>query len=631
MSKTKQATKPKQGKIAVEAENIFPIIKKFLYSEHEIFLRELVSNAVDATTKIKTYAMKGDFDQELGDLTIDVILNKEEKTLTIKDRGIGMTEEEVLKYLNQVAFSSAEDFIEKYKDEANIIGHFGLGFYSAFMVSDEVEVKTKSYQKDAQAVKWSCDGNPEYTLEYIDKEDRGTEVVLHISEDSSEFLDEGRIEGLLKKYCRFLPIPIRFGKKTISEEVEKEGKTETVSKEVDNIINDTNPLWKRNPKDLTDEDYIQFYQDLYPFSEKPLFWIHLNIDYPFNLTGVLYFPKLSNSMDYRKNKIFLYSNQVFVTDEIGQIVPEYLTLLHGVIDSPDIPLNVSRSYLQSDSNVRKISSYITRKVVEKLKEIFTNEREKFESKWDEIGIFIKYGMLSDDKFYEKALDFVLFKNVDNTFYTIEEYKDHIKDHQKDKAGKYVFIYTNDPENHNLQIKAAKDKGYDVLWLSDVIDPHFIQMLEQKLEDVRFVRVDSESVEHLIDKDESLESVLSEKDQEKVKTLFEKINDQSGVIELKALSPDAPPVSIIKPEFFRRMQDMQQLQGNPMGSMGGMDFFNIVINTNHPLIAEKLLKMRKEEKKEGFAKYLVDLAMLSQNMLKGERMTDFVQRSIEFLK
>ncbi len=631
MSKTKQATKPKQGKIAVEAENIFPIIKKFLYSEHEIFLRELVSNAIDATTKLKTYAMKGDFDQELGDLTIDVILNKEEKTLTIKDRGIGMTEEEVLKYLNQVAFSSAEDFIEKYKDEANIIGHFGLGFYSAFMVSDEVEVKTKSYQKDAQAVKWSCDGNPEYTLEYIDKEDRGTEVVLHISEDSSEFLDEGRIEGLLKKYCRFLPIPIRFGKKTISEEVEKEGKTETVSKEVDNIINDTNPLWKRNPKDLTDEDYIQFYQDLYPFSEKPLFWIHLNIDYPFNLTGVLYFPKLSNSMDYRKNKIFLYSNQVFVTDEIGQIVPEYLTLLHGVIDSPDIPLNVSRSYLQSDSNVRKISSYITRKVVEKLKEIFTNEREKFESKWDEIGIFIKYGMLSDDKFYEKALDFVLFKNVDNTFYTIEEYKDHIKDHQKDKAGKYVFIYTNDPENHNLQIKAAKDKGYDVLWLSDVIDPHFIQMLEQKLEDVRFVRVDSESVEHLIDKDESLESVLSEKDQEKVKTLFEKINDQSGVIELKALSPDAPPVSIIKPEFFRRMQDMQQLQGNPMGSMGGMDFFNIVINTNHPLIGEKLLKMRKEEKKEGFAKYLVDLAMLSQNMLKGERMTDFVQRSIEFLK
>ncbi len=631
MSKTKQATKPKQGKIAVEAENIFPIIKKFLYSEHEIFLRELVSNAVDATTKIKTYAMKGDFDQELGDLTIDVILNKEEKTLTIKDRGIGMTEEEVLKYLNQVAFSSAEDFIEKYKDEANIIGHFGLGFYSAFMVSDEVEVKTKSYQKDAQAVKWSCDGNPEYTLEYIDKEDRGTEVVLHISEDSSEFLDEGRIEGLLKKYCRFLPIPIRFGKKTISEEVEKEGKTETVSKEVDNIINDTNPLWKRNPKDLTDEDYIQFYQDLYPFSEKPLFWIHLNIDYPFNLTGVLYFPKLSNSMDYRKNKIFLYSNQVFVTDEIGQIVPEYLTLLHGVIDSPDIPLNVSRSYLQSDSNVRKISSYITRKVVEKLKEIFTNEREKFESKWDEIGIFIKYGMLSDDKFYEKALDFVLFKNVDNTFYTIEEYKDHIKDHQKDKAGKYVFIYTNDPENHNLQIKAAKDKGYDVLWLSDVIDPHFIQMLEQKLEDVRFVRVDYDSVEHLTDTDEYLEHLMSEKEQEKFKTLFEKINDQSGVIELKALSPDAPPVSIIKPEFFRRMQDMQQLQGNPMGSMGGMDFFNIVINTNHPLIAEKLLKMRKEEKKEGFAKYLVDLAMLSQNMLKGERMTDFVQRSIEFLK
>ncbi len=627
MSKTK-ATK---GKIAVQAENIFPIIKKFLYSEHEIFLRELVSNAVDATSKLKTLAMKGTFDEELGDLTIDIVLDKENKTLTISDKGIGMTEEEVEKYLNQVAFSSAEEFIEKYKDDANIIGHFGLGFYSAFMVSDEVEVLTKSYQKGAPAVKWTCDGNPEYTIEPIEKDARGTDVVLHISEDSVEFLEKDRIEGLLKKYCRYLPVPIRFGTKTVTEEVEKDGKKETVSEEVDNIINNPNPLWKRNPKDLTDEDYIQFYEEMYPFTEKPLFWIHLNIDYPFNLTGILYFPKLSNAMEYRKNKIHLYSNQVFVTDEVGQIVPEYLTLLHGVIDSPDIPLNVSRSYLQSDSNVRKISSYISRKVIEKLKEIFKNDREKFESKWDEIGIFIKYGMLSDDKFYEKALDFVLFKNVEEKFFTLEEYKEKIKANQLDKEEKYVFIYTNNPENHNPLIQAAQSKGYDVLWLGDVIDPHFIQMLEQKLSDVRFIRIDAESVEHLINKDENLESVLSDKEQEKVKALFEKINDQKGIIELKPLSPDAAPVSIVKPEFFRRMQDMQQLQGGMPGGMGGMDFFNVVINTNHPLIAQKLLKMRKEEKKEDFAKYLVDLAMLSQNMLKGERMTQFVNRSIEFMK
>ncbi len=631
MGKTKEMSKSKKGHIAVQAENIFPIIKKFLYSEHEIFLRELISNAVDATTKLKTLAMAGEYNEELGDLTIDVLLDKEKKTLTIKDHGIGMSEEEVLKYLNQVAFSSAEEFIEKYKNDANIIGHFGLGFYSSFMVSDEVEVRTKSYKEAAKAVKWTCDGNPEYTLEYIDKKDRGTEVVLHIAEDSEEFLDKGRIEGLLKKYCRFLPVPIRFGKKTITQEVDKDGKKETITEEVDNIINDTHPLWKRNPKELKEEDYIHFYHELYPFSEDPLFWIHLNIDYPFNLTGILYFPKLSNVMDYRKNKIYLYSNQVYVTDEIGQIVPEYLTLLHGVIDSPDIPLNVSRSYLQSDTNVRKISSYITRKVVEKLKDIFTNDREKFESKWDEIGIFVKYGMLSDDKFYEKALDFVLFKNVEEKYFTIEEYKEKIKDHQLDKDNKYVFIYTNSPENHHLQIKASKEKGYDVLWLSDVIDPHFIQMLEQKLDDIRFVRVDAETVEHLIHKDEALESVLSDKEQEKIKTLFEAVNEQKGMIELKALSSEAQPVSITKPEFFRRMQDMQQLQGNAPGGMGNMDFYNIVVNTNHPLIAQKLLKMRKEEKKKDFAKYLIDLAMLSQNMLKGERMTDFVKRSIEFVK
>ena len=616
-----------KGQISVQTENIFPIIKKFLYSDQEIFLRELVSNAIDATTKLKTLSLKGEAKGEVGDLTVDIILDDD--SLTIHDRGIGMTEEEVMKYLNQVAFSSAEEFLEKYKDDANIIGHFGLGFYSAFMVADKVEVTTKSYKGDP-AVRWTCTGDPEYDLDPADKEDRGTEIKLYISEDSKEFLEKSRIEELLQKYCKFLPFPIRFGTKEESTwEGEGEDRKE-IKTEVENIINHKEPLWKRTPSELKDEDYKEFYSHLYPYSMPPLFWIHLNIDYPFNLTGILYFPKVNNSIEVQKNKIQLYSNQVYVTDDVSEIVPEFLTLLHGVIDSPDIPLNVSRSYLQSDSNVRKITSYITKKVAEKLNSLFKDDRAAYDEKWSEINVFVKYGMLSEEKFHEKAEKFALLKNIDGEHFTFEEYKEKIKDQQTDKHDKVIHLYTNAPKEHHSFVQSAKERSYDVLEMDTMIDTHFMQHLEQKLDGVTFVRVDSDIVDNLVQKDEERESVLSDKEKEKVEDIFKVVLPESGGphLEMKALSPTDYPVIVTKPEFMRRMQEMQQFQ--QMGNAPMPEFFNVVINTNHPMIAEKLIKMKGAERKSKFASYLYDLARLNQNMLKGEEMSAFIEKSLEFV-
>lgn len=619
-----------KGQISVQTENIFPIIKQFLYSDQEIFLRELISNAVDATSKLKTLSSKGVFKGELADTTIDVILDKENKTITIRDRGIGMTSEEVQKYLNQVAFSSAQEFLDKYKNESGIIGHFGLGFYSAFMVADKVEAITKSYKKTAKGATWTCNGDPEYTLDDNKKKERGTDIVLHISKDAEEFLDEGRIQGLLDKYCKFLPVEIRFGtkKETIYEGEGDDKKSKEI--EVDNIINNTHPSWKKQPSELTDEDYKSFYNELYPFSQPPLFWIHLNIDFPFNLTGVLYFPKLNNNLEVQKNKIQLYSNQVYVTDEIKEIVPEFLTLLHGVIDSPDIPLNVSRSALQSDRNVKKITGYITKKVAEKLNDLFKNDREEFETKWKDLAVFVKYGMLSDEKFHEKAATFALLKNTEGEYSTIEEYKEKIKENQTDKHDKLVMIYTNNPEEHHSFIDSVKNYGYDVLEFDTIIDNHFMQHLEYKLGDCTFVRVDSDIPSHLVQKDEKMESVLSEKEEAKIKGLFEsKVGKAGASIELKALSPEDQPVVITKPEFMRRMKEMQALQGMQLDGMP--ESYNIVVNTNHPLVAEKLIKMRSEEKKEEFVTHLYNLALLNQGMLKGPELTSFINKSIDYLK
>jgi molecular chaperone HtpG len=618
------------GQISVQTENIFPIIKKFLYSDHEIFLRELVSNAVDASSKIKTLASRGDFKGDLGELKIEIILDSEAKTLTIRDKGIGMTEAEVKKYLNQVAFSSAQDFLKKYKDESNIIGHFGLGFYSAFMVSDKVEVITRSYKKTTKGVTWSCNGDPEYTLEYNKKKDRGTDVVLYINEESQEFLEKERIQGMLDKYCKFLPVQIQFGEK---EEIEFEGEGEDqkeIKKQVANIINNTKPAWKKQPAELKDEDYKAFYNELYPYSQPPLFWIHLNIDYPFNLTGILYFPQISNSIEIQKNKIQLFSNQVYVTDDVKEIVPEFLMLLHGVIDSPDIPLNVSRSYLQSDQNVRKITSYITKKVAEKLSSLFKKDRKAYEEKWSEIGTFVKYGMISDEKFNEKANSFALVKNIEGDCFTIDEYKEKVKGNQTDKYDKIVLLYTNNEKDHHSYIESVKAASYDVLSFDNIIDNHLIQHLEHKLGDVTFVRVDSDTVDKLVQKDEVNESVLNEKEQEKVKSIFTGvIEDKGAFIELKALSPNDHPVLITRPEFMRRMKEMQAMQGMNVGDFG--DNYNVVINSNHPLIAEKLVKMKSVEKKDRFAKYLHNLALLNQNMLKGSDLSEFISSSIEYIK
>ncbi|MBT8231572.1 MAG: molecular chaperone HtpG [Saprospiraceae bacterium] len=620
-----------KGQISVQTENIFPIIKKFLYSDQEIFLRELISNAVDATTKIKTLASKGEFKGEIGDTTIDIILDKEAKTLTIRDRGIGMSEAEVKKYLNQVAFSSAESFLKKYQDDAHIIGHFGLGFYSAFMVADQVEVDTKSYKKSAKAVKWICDGNPEYEIGKGERKERGTDIILHISDDSTEFLEKNRIQSLLDKYSKFLPIPIRFGTKTTTE-WEGEG-DDRKSKEVeeDNIINNTAPLWKKKASKLKEEDYQKFYKELYPMSQDPLFWIHLDIDFPFKLTGVLYFPKLNNNLEIQRNKIQLYSNQVYVTDDVKEIVPEFLLLLHGVIDSPDIPLNVSRSYLQSDSNVRKITSYITKKVADKLKQLYKKDKEGFESKWDDVGTFVKYGMISDEKFYKKADAFCLLKNTDGDMFLYDDYIEKIKANQTDKHERTVLLYANNEHDQHAYIESAKATGYDVLLMNNIIDNHFMQQMESKKDKITFVRVDSDTVDKLVQKDEEAISALSEKEEEKVKTLFvDSLGElRGGQIELRPLSTTDHPVLITRPEFMRRMKEMQQMQGMNLGDMP--DSHNVVINTNHELIASKLLKMKSGDKKERFAKYLYDLARLNQNMLKGEQLNNFIKSSIEFLK
>lgn len=680
-----------KGKIGVTTENIFPIIKKFLYSDHEIFLREIISNAVDATQKLKTLASVGDYKGELGDLTINVSVDKKAGTITISDKGVGMTAEEIEKYINQIAFSGAEEFLEKYKNQTNaIIGHFGLGFYSSFMVSDKVEIFTKSYKDGAKAVRWECDGTPDYDLEEIDRTERGTDIILYINDDSKEFVDDFKIGDLLKKYCRFLPVPIAFG----TEKEWKDGKEVDLKKP--KIINDVNPLWTRKPVDLKDEDYQQFYHDLYPVAEEPLFNIHLNVDYPFNLTGILYFPRIKTNFDIQKNKIQLYCNQVYVTDSVEGIVPEFLTLLHGVIDSPDIPLNVSRSYLQSDSNVKKISSHITKKVADRLQDIFKTDRPQFEKKWDDIKLFITYGMITDEKFYERAEKFSLFKNVDGKYFTFEEYEKLIKDNQTDKNKTLIYLYTNNKEEQFSYIEAAQNKGYDVLMMDGQLDPHLINSLESKLKDSRFVRVDSDVVEKLIVKEDRKEVSLSVDEQNDLRSVFEgSLPENSHYwVTFEELGEQASPVIITRSEFMRRMKDMAAM--NPTaGFYGNMpDSLNLVVNASHPLvkkvikakskdlkvkleeinvqikpletISEDLKKATKDKKEEEISqvdkdslnenskqldklndekknllkdfgkenklvKQMIDLALLANNMLKGEELSKFVKRSVDLIK
>jgi len=631
-----------KGTINVQTENIFPIIKKFLYSDHEIFLRELISNAVDATQKLKTFASIDKFKGELGDLTIHVELDKKKKLLKVRDRGIGMTAEEIDKFINQIAFSSAEEFIKKYKgksevDKNALIGHFGLGFYSSFMVSEKVEIITKTYKKGGptRAVKWECDGSPEYTLTEIDKQDRGTEIILHIANDSTEFLEEYRILELLKKYSKFLHVPIQFGTEKVSEKTglkDKDGNDEYKEVEKPRIINNTKPAWTQKPSDLTDEDYKNFYRELYPLNfEEPLFHIHLNVDYPFNLTGILYFPKIKKNIEVQKDKIQLYSNQVFVTDSVEGIVPDFLTLLHGVLDSPDIPLNISRSFLQSDANVKKISNHIMKKVSDKLEDIFKNNREEFEKKWDDIKVFIQYGMISEPKFYERAEKFVLFKNVEGKYFTFKEYEKHIEKTQKDKDKKLVYLYTSNPDEQHAFIEAAKERGYDVLDMNGILDNHFINILEQNLKNSSFARVDADTIEKIIKKEEEQPSKLSEKEQEKLKPLFEKYveKDHYSII-FESLSEKDQPVIITQPEFMRRIKDMSKLGGG-MDFMGTMpESYNLVVNSNHPVISE-ILNEKEENKQNDLVKQVTDLAKLSQNLLKGQDLTDFIKRSLELIK
>jgi len=691
MLNIKYGYKMQKGKIGVTTENIFPIIKKFLYSDHEIFLRELMSNAVDATQKLKKLASLGDYKNELGDLTIRVSLDPKNKILTVSDRGIGMTAEEIDKYINQIALSSAEEFINKFKDQTTIIGKFGLGFYSSFMVAKKVEIVTKSYQDDTKAVKWTCDGSPEYKIEEVEKEDRGTDIILHIDDDSKEFAEENRVNELLNKYCRFLPIEIAFGK----QKDWKDGKE--VETDKDNIINDTNPLWTQMPADLKDEDYKAFYKKLYPYNDDPLFHIHLNVDYPFNLTGVLYFPKIKNNIEIQKNKIQLYANQVFVTDSVEGIVPEFLTLLHGVLDSPDIPLNVSRSYLQSDANVKKISNHITKKVADRLEEIFKSDREQFEKKWDDLKIFIEYGMLTEEKFYEKAQKYVLFKNTDGKYFTFEEYEKLIKENQTDKDKNLIYLYATDRDKQFTFIENAKAKGYDVLIMDGQLDTHFINHIEQKMENSRFLRVDSDIIDKLIQKDEVEESKLSAEEKNQLTQMFESQlpNSASFAITFENLKETDDPIVITQSEYMRRMKDMAAMGGGGMNFYGDLpDSYNVVVNSNHRLVEkireqkdkklgtriEKILEelkpiedektaleKAKENKKEEeinqaekdklsdvekkinelqekkkellvkhgkdnkYVKQLVDLALLANDMLKGEELTKFVKRSIELIK
>jgi molecular chaperone HtpG len=680
-----------KGNIDVTTENIFPIIKKFLYSEHEIFLRELISNAIDATKKLKTLASLNEFKGKLGDLTIRVSVDNKKKTLTVSDRGVGMTEEEITKYINQIAFSSAEEFLEKYQNkETEIIGHFGLGFYSTFMVSDKVEIVTKSYQKDAKTVKWSCEGTPEYTIEEVEKEDRGTDVTLYFDKDSKEFTEESRIEEILKKYCRFLPVEIAFGK----EKEWKDGKEVETGK--DHIINETKPLWTRKPVDVKDEDYKAFYRDLYPVQDEPLFNIHLNVDYPFKLTGILYFPRIKSNIEIQKNKIQLYCNQVYVTDSVEGIVPEFLTLLHGVLDSPDIPLNVSRSYLQGDPNVKKISGHITKKVADRLEEIFKKNRKEFEKKWDDLKMFIEYGMLTDEKFYERAQKFALLKNTEGDYFTFEEYEKLIKENQTDKHKMLIYLYATDREEQYSYVEKARNKGYDVLLMDGQIDTHFLNHLEQKFKDSRFTRVDADVIDKLILKEEKTESKLTGKQKEDLTHVFQGHlpEKEKFFVTYENLSEAESPLVITQPEYIRRMKDMSELSGVPNFYAGMPDSHNVVVNTNHPLILkvneakdksvgkkveeieselkpldEELKKLeekhkdkkeeevptaekdRKEElnkqigkltdkkinvlkgygKKNKIVKQLVDLALLSNNMLKGEELIRFVNRSIDLIK
>lgn len=602
-----------KGNIRVQTENIFPIIKKFLYSEHDIFLRELISNAVDATQKLKTLSSIGEAKGELGDLAVTVAIDKDAKTLTISDKGVGMTSEEVDKYINQVAFSGAEEFLNKYKgqNENNIIGHFGLGFYSSFMVSDKVEILTKSF-REAPAVRWECDGSPEYQLEEAAKEARGTDIILHINEESQEFLEADRIKTVLKRFCRFLPVPIFF-----------EGEQ----------INNPVPAWTRKPSELTTEDYQSFYKELYPFNEPPLFWIHLNVDYPFNLTGILYFPKIKQSYEIQKDKIQLYSNQVFVTDEVKDIVPEFLMLLQGVIDSPDIPLNVSRSYLQGDPNVKKINNHITKKVADKLDEIFKTDRAEFESKWESLGLFVKYGMMTDDKFLEKAEKFHIMQDArESKFYTLEEYKTTAATLQKNKDGKLVILYATDPVQQDAYIKAATDKGYLVIKLETIVDAAFINQMEMKWSDVQFTRVDADIADNLIDKQEDSITVLSKEQEDRLKKLFEQ--QPSGLhltVEVKGLSPETAPVLATRPEFMRRMKDMSAISG-PMGSFYANmpDEVTLTVNGNHP-IYQQILSVGDEQKQEKLTRNLADLALLSQGLLKGSNLTSFIERSVDLMK
>ncbi|WP_223833427.1 molecular chaperone HtpG [Pedobacter riviphilus] len=623
-----------KGNISIHTENIFPIIKKFLYSDNEIFLRELVSNAVDAVQKIKRLGSLGQFNGEVGQPLVQVAVDKDAKTITISDNGLGMTAEEIKKYINQVAFSGASEFVEKFKDakDANeIIGKFGLGFYSAFMVADLVEIQTLSYQDGAEPARWVCDGSTEFEITEGTKTTRGTDIILHVNKDSEEFLEESKLQEILDKYAKFLPVPIKFGTKTESVEdgVDEEGKTKYKDVEVDNIVNTTNPIWTKAPADLSDEDYLNFYRELYPFSEEPLFWIHLNVDYPFNLTGVLYFPKLKNDFEMQRNKIKLYSRQVFITDEVKDIVPEFLMLLHGVIDSPDIPLNVSRSFLQADSNVKKINNYITKKVADKLGELFAKDRKAYEDKWKDIGLFVKYGMISEEKFYDKAKDFALVGNTKNELFTLPEYKEKVKALQTDKNGTVVYLYTNDAAKQDAFIQSANKKDYDVLVLDSPIDNHFINQLEQKLEKTSIKRVDSSVADKLIEKDEQNEHVLTEDQVKEVTAIFEKAITKPGMhVEIVALHPEELPVTITMDEFMRRMKDMAAMGGG-MGFYGQMpDNYKVAINGNHKLVS-KILKAEGEEQ-SNLAKQAVDLALLAQGMLTGAELTAFVSRSVELI-
>ena len=628
------------GKLNVQTENIFPVIKKFLYSDHEIFLRELISNAVDATQKLKTLSTRGDFKGELGDLTINVAIDEKKKTLTVSDRGIGMTAEEVEKYINQIAFSGVTDFMEKYKDSHEpLIGHFGLGFYSAFMVSDKVEIFTKSW-KDEPAQHWSCEGNPEFSMEEDKKADRGTDIVLHIADDCKEFLEEGTILQLLKKYCRFMPVPIRFGEESVwvdsETDCDKDGKPKRVEKKQPRIINDPEPAWKKSPSSLTDEDYKKFYHELFPMNfEEPLFQIHMNVDYPFNLTGILYFPKVRKTIDPNRNKIQLYCNQVFVTDQVEGVVPDYLMLLHGVLDSPDIPLNVSRSYLQSDGNVKKISQHISKKVADKLEEMSKKKegegKSALEEKWDDIKIFVQYGMLTDEKFCERAMKFYLLKGVDGTYYTLDSYREKIKTLQTDKDKTVCYLYASDAEEEHSYIEKAKAKGYDVLLMDSPLESHFINLLEQKIEKSRFVRVDSDTMEKLIPHDDSIPEKLSKEEKEKLQPIIEgEVDKQKFTVQLESLEEDDAPMQVTQSEFMRRYREMAQTSGGGMGFYGELpESYNLVVNINHPLIGRVLNETDGEKQKE-LVHQLTDLALLANGLLKGEALSKFLQRSVQMI-